>query len=501
MQRAFVRALLILYCSVWMPLSEGQTATPPALKPCASPPAVKFCSYTALNGDCTIFIDRLDPITPPTVYARPIARITIQVINPSPFENLSLDWKSTTAVVPPDTFSAVFSALTGNLGKITVLTTARTFRRGPPQISEDQNKLLQDIQGPMETAQPALDMIKSVLEGPPVGLCSSDVSRLRAWLDPAWWKAQVEPTLEVAIQNATQGDVANSFASLQQRLTDLGKEIQTLATANASDLATLNVNQVALTNALSQRKDLVPRLAALLGVVKLIPDQVKGLVPNPVIVAFPSRDRTYQNQVWSLNYSNKLAAVAKSISAQSSTPTGGTLSGLGDTPTKQPLATLTVQFQSNPRFEVSTGLMVPLTPYHSFSAAAVATNGTVTGNVVQVTRTYTVVPMVSTNILVKDFIALNQRAAWFGSVSVGYNPATSSVEFGVGPSFSWRSIVFSGVADIGRDTQLAGGFTVGQALPANNPPKPLTTTIWSVKPAVSLSIRIPLGGGASKQAQ
>jgi peptidoglycan/LPS O-acetylase OafA/YrhL len=173
--------------------------------------------------------------------------------------------------------------------------------------------------------------------------------------------------------------------------------------------------------------------------------------------------------------------------------------GQSDSSTKQALATLTVQFQSNPRFEVSTGLMVPLTPYHSFSAAAVATNGTVTGNVVQVTRTYTVVPMVSTNILVKDFIAMHQRAAWFGSVDVGYNPATSSVEFGVGPSFSWKSLVLSGLADIGRDTQLAGGFTVGQALPANNPPKPLTTTVWSVKPAIGLSIRIPLGGASASK--
>ena len=38
--------------------------------------------------------------------------------------------------------------------------------------------------------------------------------------------------------------------------------------------------------------------------------------------------------------------------------------------------------------------MVPTTPYHSYSAA-VATNGTVTGNVVQETTMYTVVPMVS----------------------------------------------------------------------------------------------------------
>ena len=113
MQRALLFAILIVYCGVWMPPSVAQTATPtpsPTIT-CAPLPDVKMCSYTGLNGDCTIVIDRLNPITPPTVYARPTAKITVHVINPSPYEILSLDWKSTTAVVPQDTFSTAFSAL------------------------------------------------------------------------------------------------------------------------------------------------------------------------------------------------------------------------------------------------------------------------------------------------------------------------------------------------------------------------------------------------------
>jgi hypothetical protein len=139
---------------------------------------------------------------------------------------------------------------------------------------------------------------------------------------------------------------------------------------------------------------------------------------------------------------------------------------------------------------------VPLLPFHSYSAAAVAKNGVVTGNVVQQMLTYTVVPLVLVNTVLKQSIVREQPVAFFATVGVGYNPATSSVEFSVGPSFSWRSIMISCLADIGRDTQLAGGFTVGQALPASNPPKPLTTTVWSVKPAIALSVRIPLGGAS-----
>jgi hypothetical protein len=517
MQRAFVSAVLIVYCTVWGPRTVAQTATPtptptatPPLVPksCEPLPAVKLCSYTGLNGDCTIVIDRLSPITPPTLYARPNAKITIHVIDPSPYETLSLDWKSTTAVVPPDSFATVFSALTGNLGKFTAVATAKGFVRGAPDISEEQQKLLQQIQGPLVTAQPALEKIQKVLEPPPLGVCSTHIPDVQPWLDPVSWKDQVEPVLKKAIDQAAQSEADLPFATLQKKVSDLAAEIQTLRTASEPELVTLNLNQITLTDAMNQRKNLGAHLAALLAAIDSIPKRGKGpgkpdptdntKTIDPTVAAFPSKERAYQNQVWVLNYVNTLAPTVKKVSVQTSS--GGSPSGQTDSQTKQPLATLTVQFQTNPRFEVSTGLMVPLTPYHSFSAAAVATNGTVTGNVVQVTRTYTVVPMVSTNILVKDFIAMHERAAWFGSVAVGYNPATSSVEFGVGPSFSWRSIVISGLADIGRDTELAGGFTVGQTLPANNPPKPLTTTIWSVKPAVALSIRIPLGG-TSKQGQ
>jgi hypothetical protein len=477
---------------VWAPFAGGQDAEPKP-KTCEVAPAATICSYTALNRDCTIIVDRLNPITPPTVYARENAKIKILVINPSPYENLSLDWKSTTAAVPPDSFSTVFSALTGTLGKITVANVHGAVR-GAAEISAEQQKLLQEIQVPLISARPALALIKQVLEPPPLGVCSTAPDKLQAWLDPTSWKSKVEPVLQTAIGEAAQSEAAHSYADLQKSVTDLGKEIQTLVTASASELADLNLNQITLMDALSQRKDLGVRLATLLGAVQLVPSPDAGLKPVPEISEFPSKDKTYQSQVWVLNYANKLAPVVKKVSAQSLPSDAGSLGGLADTPTKQALATVTVQFQSAPRLEVSTGLMVPLTPYHSYSAAAVAKNGTITNSVVQETRTYTVVPLVSANVLIKDFIAKQQRAAWFGSVAVGYNPATSSVEFGVGPSFSWRSIVFSSFVDIGRDTQLAGGFTVGQSLPAANPPKPLTTTVWSVKPAAGLSIRIPLGG-------
>jgi len=107
-----------------------------------------------------------------------------------------------------------------------------------------------------------------------------------------------------------------------------------------------------------------------------------------------------------------------------------------------------------------------------------------------------VVPMATLNYrLGRELVAGRQRVAFFGTGAVGYNPATTSVEFGIGPSFSWKSIALSALVDIGRDTKLAGGFYVGEKLGLSNVPKqPSTSTIWSIKPAVGLSVRIPLGG-------
>jgi hypothetical protein len=139
-----------------------------------------------------------------------------------------------------------------------------------------------------------------------------------------------------------------------------------------------------------------------------------------------------------------------------------------------------------------------LQPYHSYASAEAAANGSVTGYVVQESLTYTVIPVAQLNFVAADWVAHRQRAAFFATIAVGYNPATSNVEFGVGPSISWKSLVFSGLADIGRDTKLTDGFTVGQSLGNSSSVKPLTSTVWVLKPAVGISVRIPLGSSSGK---
>ena len=88
------------------------------------------------------------------------------------------------------------------------------------------------------------------------------------------------------------------------------------------------------------------------------------------------------------------------------------------------MITITVQYMTAPKFEVSSGVMVPTTPFHSYAAAASSADASKT--VVQQSLTYTVVPTANVNFLIKEFMT-RQRAALFETTAVGYNPATSAV--------------------------------------------------------------------------
>ena len=81
--------------------ARASAAPPPLCAPPTSllrtnPPKPKLCSFTSINDNCTILVDRFHPLTPPTVYVSRGRTVYVQVVRPSPFETLTLDWKSTT---------------------------------------------------------------------------------------------------------------------------------------------------------------------------------------------------------------------------------------------------------------------------------------------------------------------------------------------------------------------------------------------------------------------
>src|SRR5690242_14798363 len=48
------------------------------------------CSFSKTNGNCTLVIDRLNPLAAPTIQMYPGAGLTVIVMNPHPFERYFL---------------------------------------------------------------------------------------------------------------------------------------------------------------------------------------------------------------------------------------------------------------------------------------------------------------------------------------------------------------------------------------------------------------------------
>jgi len=482
---------------------------------CSSPADDKSptCSYAATNGNCKVDISRLNPVTPPTIYVKRGCSVKVSVSKPSPLEDLTLDWKSSATVIPPDTFQSAFTALSGNLGKFTAIELIRAPSVGPlaaiidltqcekdpancdnaPAITKAQERVMSAFQvsDPPKVAHDGLMSIKTALQPIP----SFTDSNLPPWYDTSKWRTAVTSQLKVAASSAKQDELDANIKLLASEVADFKKNHTD--PQSVREAAVLDKNQASLNSAYESFGNSLAKLRTLETAVNAIPDNGTGIAGNAVIQDMAPRDKNYEIQTWVVNYTNKLGPTAKRVAADTlKSEDTVLLSGLADPSPKTPLVTITVQFQSPSHFEVSTGLMVPLTPFHSYGKAAVAKNGVVTDNVVQETKTYTVVPTVFVNYLLREWIPNKQRSALFATGGVGYNPTSTSVEFAAGLTYSYRSLAVSFVADIGRDTKLTGGFTVGQSLGTGNAANPPTSMYWSVKPAIAISVRIPLGGSS-----
>ena len=249
-------------------------------------------------------------------------------------------------------------------------------------------------------------------------------------------------------------------------------------------------------------------------------DEVARLVPydgpNPMTIHdLHASDKNNEVQTWDLDAGNRLARIAGRVKADKYGDKITTLMGsLADVPTKQTVVEFKIEFLNEPRLEISSGLLVPVRPYHSFSEAtpyssATATSGTCTAGttvapsaptncpVVQQSSTIAFVPNVSFNILLGHEFVLpdRQRGAWMWTIAVGYNSATTSAAFGTGLSFSYRSMVFSFVPIVDQEQHLTGGYQVNQS--AGTGTTPTTTYSWKVNPSIGISLRVPLGGGSN----
>ena len=182
---------------------------------------------------------------------------------------------------------------------------------------------------------------------------------------------------------------------------------------------------------------------------------------------------------------------------------------------KKAVVNITVVF-GDPIFEVSSGALFSTLANRSFANQTDVTQNPgaspTPGNVVisQTIARPTVVLFAAGNWrLGHDFLLHDRRAAFYFTVPVvGVNVNNNAAEFGVGPSFSWRSIMFSAFYDWGHDTRLTQGEFVGEVwcnqstatstIPkcSGMPPSPSTEKYWRGAVAFGVSVRIPTVFGA-----
>jgi hypothetical protein len=184
---------------------------------------------------------------------------------------------------------------------------------------------------------------------------------------------------------------------------------------------------------------------------------------------------------------------------------------------KKSIATITVLY-ADPILEASTGTFFSILPNRSFSNQTLVTQSAggapTLGNVV-ITQTIsrpTIIPFVGANWrLGHDFLIGRRRGAFYLTAAIGLNPYNTTTEFGVGPSLSWRALMFSALYHEGHDVRLTQGEQLGEvwcntsaangSIPkcSGNPPAPSTEKFWTGTFAFGISVRVPsiFGSGST----
>lgn len=521
----------------------------------------RACAFAAVNTTCTLELDRLNPVAPPTIYVRRGSKVEVHVKNALPFERLSMDLKGAAEQLPPDQFKNGFTSITTALGGLEIL-------NGPaaaPAAAPENRKC-----PPADLSYEAIAGCQIIIEGELKKALNVDLTQLPATSDSeeisaptlplnfgTWaysrlcWvhalfmprpsAAATPPSAVQVCEDVPDGairPVPTDENSLKYWIDAFPKNLDPVfydehkkqlklapdgleATINALDVyiadakstitagqyEALKAKQQSLHGSLDTASSYLAKMQGLMDAVnKLMPVQPTG---DFEISELMPGDENYEVQTWDLDAGNKLVKIAASVKADKyGDKIGAAMGSLADSPTKQAVVEFKIEFLKSQRLEISSGVLVPFRPYHSYSeattyASATATSGTCTAGtsplvncpIVQQSSTIAFVPNVSFNILFHEFVVSDkQRGAWMGTIVAGYNSATTSAAFGAGLSFSYRSMVFNIVPVVDQEQHLTGGFQANQS--AGTATTPTTAYAWKVNPAIGISLRIPLGGSS-----
>jgi hypothetical protein len=481
-------------------------------------------------------LDRQNPIAPPTIYVRHGSKVTVTVAKQLPFEHLNMNLKAAAEQVPVDQFANAFENITGVLGGLEIVSTrsAAAVAVAPPtpcsqpasatNIKACQAELAKQIETALKvhdksSTEPTnfatwvyarLCWIRTLFNTVPSSAVTPSPAPEVCTDLPTGQAAQPSPKTIAELNDwknkfTLGSDVLDQFPpdDVKNKIVTLDVDIANTKQAgqlSAGEFVTISANQQALHVALDTGASYKQKMLDLKSRVSDLCSD--GDSASFTISDLDANDKNHITQTWDLDSSNKLGRIAGLVKAEKYGDKISTLMGsLTDAPTKQTVVEFKIQFVAESRLEISAGILVPFRQYHSFSVVTPYSVATGSGTcssatlascpVVQESLSTAIIPDVSFNILLGHaFVVHHQRAAWMFTIAPGYNASTTTAAFGIGPSFAYRSLVFSPLAVIDRDVKLTGGYKVNQ--PAGTASAPTTTNAWRVSPSFGISLRIPL---------
>jgi hypothetical protein len=213
--------------------------------------------------------------------------------------------------------------------------------------------------------------------------------------------------------------------------------------------------------------------------------------------------------VFAINVVNNVSTPVNSV-----TPTSAKVS----------IATVTILF-ADPHFETSAGALFSFVHNRTFSNQTLKSTPpgsmAMPGDIVifENKTSPEIVPFVAGHYRIgPDFSPSwlgNRRAAFYATIWLGLNPYSLVPEYGAGPTFSWRSFMFSALYNRGHESTLTQGLSVEQIVcrpsstgaappPCTAAPPAPTTQLRGVNAfAIGISVRIPTSfaagtGGVSR---
>lgn len=537
---------------------------------------IHLCSTQEVNGNCTLVLDRLDPVSLPTIQMRPDARINVTVVSPLPYETLSLDPTSFQGIAPTDQTQAFFTSLLPSLkGVNTPTVTPQPHLALTQNDSADLQRVKKDLTAlasSLDTPFPKIQtfvtnsrslyaQLQEAVAALPRPRDSGDVPKRSSaipfgtpypWSDsyPNWaalllcelsapeCREDIKPTfndlmntgITIQVTLTPPATSAGATAPLKFDTTTFDAlvaktktDINLLKPEDHPEVYTADLEKLQAREALLITA--VPAYAAawLSGITAINKDLQNYFVnikeTATVVSTKGSIDLGYIDDPRSLSQktksNTKFLGRLVTYSVNSINQIAVATTAVPTTAQKTSIISITVLY-SDPKFEVSTGTLFSTLPNRTFANQTLVNTSSgskpTTGNIV-ITQSIIrpiVLPYVAANWrLGPNFLMFHRRGAVYLTGAVAFNAYNTTAEYAIGPSLSWRMIMFSPLFHIGHDVHLTQGETVGQvwcntSAPsgsptacAGTPPTPSTKIFWRGAFAFGIGIRVPTSFGTT----